>query len=259
MMERTKIATALRGVRGRAPVDMEALERLMVRFSELVVEQRRIKEIDINPLLATPEGFVALDVRMVLHGAEVADESLPKSVIRSYPAQYVTDWSLGDGSQAVIRPIRPEDEPMIRAFHYTLSERSVYYRYFNAMQLDQRIAHDRLARICFIDYDREMALVVERMGVEGEPEIIAVGRLSQLPGMKAAEFSMTISDAWQRHGLGTELLRRLVQIGRDEGLERISADILADNAGMRAVAKKVGFKVRTDGERDCRAEMWLKP
>ena len=148
---------------------------------------------------------------------------------------------------------------MIRAFHYTLSERSVYYRYFNAMQLDQRIAHDRLARICFIDYDREMALVVERMGVEGEPEIIAVGRLSQLPGMKAAEFSMTISDAWQRHGLGTELLRRLVEIGRDEGLERISADILADNAGMRAVAKKVGFKVRTDGEGDCRAEMWLKP
>ena len=258
MIERTKIATALRGVRGREPVDMEALEQLMVRFSELVAEQRRIKEIDINPLLATPEGFVALDVRMVLHGAEVADESLPKSVIRSYPAQYVTDWSLGNGSKAVIRPIRPEDEPMIRAFHYTLSERSVYYRYFNAMQLDQRIAHDRLARICFIDYDREMALVVERMGAEGEPEIIAVGRLSQVPGLKEAEFSMTISDAWQRHGLGTELLRRLVQIGRDEGLERISADILADNAGMRAVAKKVGFKVSTDGEGDCRAEIWLK-
>jgi acetyltransferase len=258
MIERTKIATALRGVRGRAPVDMEALEQLLVRFSELVVEQRRIKEIDINPLLATPEGFVALDVRMVLHGAEVVDESLPKSVIRSYPAQYVTDWSLGDGSKSVIRPIRPEDEPMIRAFHYTLSERSVYYRYFNAMQLDQRIAHDRLARICFIDYDREMALVVERMGDGGEPEIIAVGRLSQVPGLKEAEFSMTISDAWQRHGLGTELLRRLVQIGRNEGLERIRADILADNAGMRAVAKKVGFKVSTDEEGDCRAEIWLK-
>lgn len=258
MIERTRIATALRGVRGRAPVDMAGLEQLLVRFSELIVEQRRINEIDINPLLATPEGFLALDVRMVLHGAEVKDEALPKPVIRPYPAQYVTDWTLRDGSSAVIRPIRPEDEPLIRAFHYTLSERSVYYRYFNAMHVDQRIAHDRLARICFIDYDREMALVVERAGAEGEPEIIAVGRLSQLHGMKAAEFSMTISDAWQRHGLGTELLRRLIQIGRDEGLERISADILADNAGMRAVAKKVGFKVTTDAEGDCRAELWLK-
>jgi len=100
--------------------------------------------------------------------------------------------------------------------------------------------------------------VVERTGQDGEPEIIAVGRLSQLHGVKSAEFSMTISDAWQRHGLGTELLRRLIRIGRDEGLERISADILADNTGMRAVAKKVGFEVTRDAEGDCRAEIWLR-
>ena len=257
MIERTKIATALHGVRGRPPVDLAALEQLLVRFSELVIEQRRIKEIDINPMLAGPEGFRALDVRMILHDAGVDDTALPRPVIRPYPTQYVEDWKLRDGSPVVIRPIRPEDEPMIRAFHYTLSEHSVYYRYFNAMNLDQRIAHDRLARICFIDYDREMALVVERTGEGGEAEIIAVGRLSQLHGMKAAEFSMTISDAWQRHGLGSELLRRLVQIGKDEGLERISADILADNMGMRAVAKKVGFQVKTDADGDCRAEIWL--
>jgi acetyltransferase len=258
MIEGTRIEKALRGVRGRAAVDMAALEQLLVRFSELIIEQRRIKEIDINPLLATPEGFLALDVRMVLHGAEVGEEALPQPVIRPYPVQYVTDWKLRDGESVVIRPIRPEDEPLIRAFHHTLSERSVYCRYFNALNLDQRIAHDRLARICFIDYDREMALVVERAGAEGGAEIIAVGRLSQLHGVREAEFSMTISDVWQRHGLGTELLRRLVQIGRDEGLERISADILADNAGMRAVAKKAGFKVRVDAEGDCRAEIWLK-
>jgi len=155
------------------------------------------------------------------------------------------------------RPIRPEDEPMIKAFHYTLSERSVYYRYFNAFNLDQRIAHDRLARICFIDYDREMALVVERNGDDGEPEIIAVGRLSRLHGVKAAEFSMTISDAWQRHGLGKELLQRLVEIGRQEGLARISADILPDNAGMQAVARKVGFTVKTNADGDCCAEIIL--
>lgn len=258
IIERTRVAEALRGVRGRPALDMGALEQLMVRFGELVVEQRRIKEIDINPLLATPEGYVALDVRMVLHGIEVNEESLPKPVIRPYPVQYVTDWKLRDGSSAVIRPIRPEDEPLIRAFHHTLSERSVYYRYFNAMHLDQRIAHDRLARICFIDYDREMALVVERAGENGAREIIAVGRLSQLQGLRSAEFSITISDGWQRHGLGTELLRRLIQIGRDEGLERISADILSDNTGMRVVAKRAGFTVTTDADGDCRAELWLK-
>ena len=258
MIERTRIATALRGVRGRPAVDLAALEQLLVRFSELVIEQRRIKEIDINPLLVTPDGFQALDVRMLLHEADIDDSALPKPVIQPYPTQYVEDWTLRDGSDVVIRPIRPEDEPMIRAFHYTLSEHSVYYRYFNALKLDQRIAHDRLARICFIDYDREMALVVERTGADGEPEIIAVGRLSQLHGVKSAEFSMTISDAWQRHGLGTELLRRLIRIGRDEGLERISADILADNTGMRAVAKKVGFEVTRDAEGDCRAEIWLR-
>jgi acetyltransferase len=258
MIERTRIATALHGVRGRAPVDLAALEQLLVRFSELVIEQRRIKEIDINPLLVTPDGFQALDVRMLLHEADIDDSALPKPVIQPYPTQYVEKWTLRDGSDVVIRPIRPEDEPMIRAFHYTLSEHSVYYRYFNALKLDQRIAHDRLARICFIDYDREMALVVERTAETGEPEIIAVGRLSQLHGVKSAEFSMTISDAWQRHGLGTELLRRLIRIGRDEGLERISADILADNRGMRAVAKKVGFEVTRDAEGDCRAEIWLR-
>lgn len=257
MIERTRIARALQGVRGRPALDISALEQLLVRFSELVIELPRIKEIDINPLLAAPDGFMALDVRMVLHDASVADEALPKPVIRPYPSQHVATWRLRDGSAVVIRPIRPEDEPMIRAFHFTLSERSVYQRYFNAFKIDQRIAHDRLARICFIDYDREMALVVERTSAAGEPEIIAVGRLSKLPGLKAAEFSMTISDAWQRHGLGTELLRRLVAIGREEGLLRITADILADNSGMKAVAKKAGFKVRTDADGDCRAEIDL--
>jgi acetyltransferase len=257
MIERTRIARALQGVRGRPALDISALEQLLVRFSELVIELPRIKEIDINPLLATPDGFTALDVRMVLHDVGVADAALPTTVIRPYPNQHVATWQLRDGSAAVIRPIRPEDEPMIRAFHFTLSERSVYQRYFNTFKIDQRIAHDRLARICFIDYDREMALVVERRNAEGRPEIIAVGRLSKLPGLKAAEFSMTISDAWQRHGLGTELLRRLVTIGREEGLCRITADILADNSGMKAVAKKAGFKVTTSPDGDCRAEIEL--
>ena len=258
MIERTRIATALRGIRGRPALDLAALEQLLVRFSELVTGQPRIKEMEINPLLATPRGFVALDVRILLHGPEIAEAALPKPVIKPYPVQHVDAWALPDGTPVIIRPIRPEDEPMMVEFHHHLSDRSVYYRWFNTFGLDQRIAHDRLARICFIDYDREMALVVERTDATNHREIIAVGRLSRLQGVNAAEFSLTISDAWQRHRLGTELLRRLVRIGREEGLACIRAEILPENAGMQALARKAGFTVRCDVlEGVCHAEILL--
>src|SRR3954454_7995109 len=177
MMEQTKIYKALKGVRGRKPVDLAALEDLMVRFSELVAEQRLIKEIDINPLLASSDQLIALDARVVVHGLEVKDEDLPKTAVRPYPVQYVSQWKLKDGQEVTIRPIRPEDEPTMIHFHEKLSERSVYLRYFQPLKLSQRVAHKRLTRICFIDYDREMALVVEKKLEIGEMDIIAVGRL----------------------------------------------------------------------------------
>ncbi len=183
MMEQTRIYKALQGVRGRRPVDLAALEQLLVRFSRLVVEQPSIKEIDINPLLATPERLVALDARIVVHGPEVRAEQLPKPAIRPYPNRYVSQFSMKDGAEVVIRPIRPEDEPLMVKFHATLSERSVYLRYFHLMNLSQRVAHERLTRICFIDYDREMALVAERRDPKtGEREILGVGRLVKLLG-----------------------------------------------------------------------------
>ena len=113
MMEQTRIYRALQGVRGRRPVDLAALERLLVRFSELVVEQRRIKEIDINPLLASPERLIALDARVVVHGPEVDADRLPRPAIRPYPTQYVAPWTGEDGLTVTIRPIRPEDEPLM--------------------------------------------------------------------------------------------------------------------------------------------------
>ena len=172
--------------------------------------------------------------------------------------QHVATWQMRKGETVTIRPIRPEDEPLIVAFHHTLSERSVYYRYFSTMKLDQRIAHERLSRICFRDYAREMALVVERRAGDGTREIIAVGRLSKLHGVPEAEFAILVNDSWQGNGLGAELLRRLVQIGREEKLTRISADILADNHAMQALARKVGFEVKRDFRAgDYRAEIIL--
>src|SRR5262249_34493551 len=158
--------------------DLAALEQLLVRFSRLVVEQRWIREIDINPLLASPEGLLALDARVTLYGKGVEENQLPRLVIRPYPAHYSSRWTLRDGTTVTIRPTRPEDEPLMVKFHDTLSPESVYLRYFQALKLSQRVAHERLARLCFIDYDREMALVAERRDPRsGEPEVVAVGRL----------------------------------------------------------------------------------
>jgi acetyltransferase len=208
MMETTRIYHALKGVRGRKPVDLAALEKIMVGFSQLVAEQPWIKEIDINPMFASADDLVALDARVILHDAKTEEDKLPRLAIRPYPTQYVSPWKLKDGTAITIRPIRPEDEPLLVKFHETLSEESVYHRYFNQIKLDQRIAHERLTRICFNDYDREIALVAERKNPKGGAvEIVGVGRLSKARGRNEAEFSLLINDQWQRHGLGTELLK----------------------------------------------------
>jgi len=246
MMEQTKIFTALKGVRGRKPVNMMALELLLVRFSQLVLEQRSIAEIDINPLLASAERLLALDARIVLHAPAVALDDLPKPAIRPYPLQYVARWTMRDGNQVTIRPIRPEDEPLMVKLHETLSDQSVYLRYFCSLSLSRRIAHERLLKICFGDYDREMALVAEFTDpVTGERRIIAVGRLSKLHGRNEAEVAVLVSDRYQKHGLGQELLRRVVEVARDEKLSQVSAEMLTDNVAMQIVMKRLGFRVRT--------------
>ena len=181
LMEQTRIFAALKGVRGRSPVDLAALDQLLVRFSQLVAEQRWIKEIDINPLVASPSGVIALDARMVLHSAEVSENELPPLAIRPYPAQYVTHCKLRDGTPVTLRPIRPEDEPLMIEFHKTLSEQSVRFRYFSLLKLDARIAHERLTRICFNDYDREIALVVDYKNPQtGRHEILGVATAEQV-------------------------------------------------------------------------------
>ena len=133
-------------------------------------------------------------------------------------------------------------------FHESLSEQSVYMRYFHMLGLDQRTAHERLTRICFIDYDREMALVAERTNPDsGEPEILGAARLSRRGGIHdEAEFSVLISDRFQRRGLGTLLLSKLLEVGRAEGLRRITADILFENYPMQRISKRLGFHLHRD-------------
>jgi acetyltransferase len=259
LMEQTRIYRALQGVRGRAAVDMAALENVLIRFSRLVVEQRWIKEADINPLVSSPDGVMALDARIVLQDLAVAEEQLPRSAIRPYPAQYVSTARMKNGAPVLIRPIRPEDEPAMAKFHESLSERSVYLRFFHMEKLSSRVAHNRLMRKCFIDYDREMALIVEYKNPQnGDREMIAVGRLTRMPGTREAEVAVLVTDAFQHCGLGSELLGRLIQVGRDEKLERITATTLPENMAMRNLMARHGFQpVKSTDFSEIRIELKL--
>lgn len=245
LMEQTRIFAALQGVRGRKPVNLVALEQLLVRFSQLVMEQPWIKEIDINPLLATEEQLLALDARVVVHDSSVTAAQLPRAAIRPYPSQYVWDWKLKDGTPVTIRPIRPEDEPLMVQFHHTLSERSVYLRYFCSLSLSTRVEHERLVRICFASYDRGFALVADRKNPQtGEHEVLGVGRFSAL-NRSEAEAAVIVSDAWQGRGLGTELLAGVARVAREEKFQRLCGEILRDNLPTQAIFKKAGFRLRS--------------
>jgi acetyltransferase len=226
---------------------MAAIERLLVSFSQLVVEQPWIKEIDINPLLVSDEQYLALDARVVLHSRDIEPTRLPRPVVRPYPSQYVTRVTLGSGEAITIRPIRPEDEPLLVHFHQTLSESTVYARYSQSLSLDQRSAHERLSRVCFVDYDREIALVAER----GEPgatdrEIIAVARLIRLSLPTNAELAVVVSDPYQRKGLGTHLIEQLIRVARQEHIGHLIAYLHADNRGMKRLCEQFHFSIKED-------------
>ncbi len=228
------------------------LEKLIVEFSQLVIEQKWIKEIDINPLLVSTEGMVALDARVILHPADLRESDIPKPAIRPYPTKYITKINIDQDTPIVLRPIRPEDEPMMIEFHRTLSEDSIWQRYFNIMKLDIRIAHERLIRRCFNDFDRDIALVAEHQDKNtGQISIVGVARLSRSPGKTCdAEFAVILSDAFQRRGLGYELLKLLVKIGKSENIQHIYGIILPNNQAMQAISEKLGFELQKDREKN---------
>ena len=250
MMEQTRVFGALEEAAQVSGLNLRQIDDLLVRFSHLVTEQPWIKEIDINPLLASPEAIIALDARIVLHSLDISDEQLPRPAIRPYPSQHVQTWTMKNGTEITIRPIRPEDELLMIEFHGRLSDRTVYLRYFQPLKLTQRIAHERLTRICFIDYDREMALVAEYDDPERGKSIIGVGRLSKLHGREDAEVAVLVRDDFQGQGLGTELVRRLMVIAKEENLKHVHSTMLGINREMRVIFTKLGFKIDVDLEED---------
>ncbi|MBW8888919.1 MAG: bifunctional acetate--CoA ligase family protein/GNAT family N-acetyltransferase [Fibrobacteres bacterium] len=251
LMERTRVFRALQGARGKPRVDLKALQETLVRFSYIMLENPRIKEIDINPFLVSDKVQIALDARVILHERDVDLDGLTRPAIRPYPSQYMWNFSLRDGRRVLLRPIRPEDEPLIARFHGRLSERTVYNRYLRTTHLDHRVAHDRLVRICFNDYDRNLALIaVTEAAGAGQPEVSAVARLVKKRGGQEAELSLLVEDGYQSQGLGKELVRRLLQVAVAEGMERVVAHILESNQAMQALCRGLGFRLSPEGTAD---------
>jgi acetyltransferase len=236
LINETQISHALKGVRGRKPIDEEAVAALLVRFSELVAEQPRIAEIDINPMLVSPERVIALDARVVLHPSTIADADLPRLAIRPYPHEYERAATTDDGVALVVRPIRPEDEPAVTRFHAALSPETVLARYGVDRSLEERTAHDRLTRIVFADYDRQFALVAEADG-----ELAGIARVSRIHASDDRRLTMTVADAWQRRGVGAHLVRAAVDVARGEGVANLVAELDAGNVGMRELLAEHGF------------------
>ena len=243
LIEQTRIYSALRAGLDGMPVNIEALQLVLVQLSQLIVEHRRIKAIAINPLLVSSDQIIALSAHIVLHDPAMADSDLPKLVIRPYPVEYTANRVLRDGTPVKLRAIRAEDEPLVVRFHEGLSSDTVYFRYLVPLPLEHRINHDQLAGRCFIDYNQEFGLLAVVRDAAGKEAIAGVGRLSRLVCGRDADFALVVHDNWQGKGLGEILLRKLLKVGRQEGYRRITGTILGENLRMQKLCRKVGFRL----------------
>jgi acetyltransferase len=237
-IERTQIYKALQGVRGQPPVDLAGLENLLVRFSQLVCDfADDIQEMDLNPVLASPQRVLALDARVLLTDPALPPEKRPRLAIHPYPSQYTAPFTLRDGTQATVRAIRPEDEPLIIGLHARHSEHTIRMRFFS---LVKTLSRDSLIRLCHLDYSREMALIAIRQGPDG-PEAMGVSRYYLTLEDGEAEFALVVGDAFQRQGLGRHLLSRLIDVAREHGVKKLSGQVLRENVPMLRLTSSLGF------------------
>ncbi|NGX34047.1 MAG: Succinyl-CoA ligase [ADP-forming] subunit alpha [Candidatus Anoxychlamydiales bacterium] len=233
LIERTKIYQALKGIRGKKAINLDKLEKILVDFSSLIVRYPEIKECDLNPLLATQDEIIALDVRIILHEK---DKKYPKLAIKPYPLHLIQNYKLKDETEIVIRPIHSDDEPLIKEFYKEVSEKSL--KSFKAIPYDDLVARKRLIRMCFIDYDREITLVSQLKGLD---EIIAIGRFTKLKNSNDGFFSLLVKDIWHKKGLGKKLLENIIKIAKEENLNYLISQILEDNIAVKNLSETLGF------------------
>jgi len=256
LMEQTKIYRfLLSGYRNKRPANLAHLEEILVRFSQMTIDFPQIKEVDINPIVVDDEDAVVLDARIILDKECLLGEIKPYEhlAIKPYPTKYIKECTTKDGRKNLLRPIRPEDEPLIDDLFSTFSEETMRFRFFHVIR---DISHDMLASYCNIDYSREMTIVAER-SENGSRKILGMARLVVEPDGEKGEIAIVVGDPWQNRGLGTRLLDHIIDVGKDMGLKMIFGEILAENTRVLHLCYKRGFKIERVDEESCLASLEL--
>jgi acetyltransferase len=255
LMEETKVYKMLQGYRGKMPADLRQLEKIVVAFSNLIVDFPEIMEMDINPIAISKGAAYALDARIVLDRGFLPSASLyPHLMITPYPVRYIMAWSLPDGKEVLLRPIRPEDESMEHEMLTTLSEETLRTRFFHTVK---NITHEMHVRLCNIDYDREMAIVAE-IREDEKRRIIGMGRLIIESTFRSAEYAVLVHDDYHGKGLGYKLMDVIIGIAQEKGLEELYGYVQSNNRQMLRICKRLGFVIETHPENMYKVRLALK-
>jgi len=257
LIERSRVAETLGEWRGNAAVNMDALEQVLLRVSEMVCELPQLREMDINPFIVDEHGAVAVDARIVIdHATQAASSgtcSYNHLAILPYPARFEQVWPLPGGGEYSVRPIRPDDAQMLQDLVHSLSPESRYFRFVSSIT---ELPPTMLARFTLIDYDREMALVAvykeRKAGTDGEitetERIVGVSRYITNPDQSSCEFALVVADDFSGKGLGSRLMLSIMDVAREKGLTEIDGLVLANNPSMLKLMRSLGFSVKTFAE-----------
>lgn len=247
-LESLKSWPLLRGYRGRPGVNIDKLIEVLMRFSYLVADYPEIQELDVNPLLVTPDDVIALDARVIVDRNALVYGVRPYAhlAIRPYPEEFVTERQLKDGTPVVLRPIKPEDEPMWHELLASCSTQSLWFRF---SYLFKQTTHEMASRYCFIDYDREIGIVAE-VEEEGQRRLIGVGRLVADANHEVAEYAVIVVDRWHGRGLGGLLTDYCLEVAKRWGIKKVVAETSKDNARMLATFRNRGFEFNEKADQE---------
>lgn len=246
LIKETKIYKLLRGYRNMPGIDLQAVQFLLYKFSYLVADFPEIKELDINPFAIDEHGGIVLDAKVILDKSVIGKELKPYShlVISPYPKEYISQFTLKDKKKVVLRPIKPEDEPMEAEMFTHFSKETQRHRFFRQIK---DITHELLQRYTQIDYDREIAMIAELTDKKVK-KMIGVVRLMADPYNETAEFAIVVADPWQKLGLGNKFTEYILKIAEERGIKKIYAKFLPDNDVMIKIFERHGFEITISEE-----------
>jgi acetyltransferase len=236
----TRVSKLLDEFRNMPPVNLEALEDVLLHVSQMICELPSLQELDLNPLIVDENGAIAADARIVIDYAAPSGDRYSHMAIHPYPVHLIQDWELPDGRVVTIRPIRPEDAEREKQFVISMSEESKYYRFMDTIR---ELTQTMLVRFTQIDYDREMALIATTLDGEGKEVQIAVARYVTNPDGESVEFALAVADDWQKHGVGRKLMSALIACARAKGYRTVVGDVLSMNTKMFNLMTKLGFTI----------------